>query len=182
MFFAISSFFELLCVLLYAFSFPKLPIVKYYRSKAASEGSKTVSADLAAGGIQKLPEATVCYSVQYLLKKFPKHSCSNVIQKKKRCNLMQDVENRKEPDRLGNKQLLLQNIDYALGMFLIYTLTLSIFPGFLSEDTGSHSLGTWYVLNTIYHMTCLRLGSYHYSLNLCLPFGFQSQLLLVFPP
>jgi hypothetical protein len=26
--------------------------VKYYRSKAASEGSKTVSADLAAAGIQ----------------------------------------------------------------------------------------------------------------------------------
>ena len=52
MFFAISTFFELLCVLLYAFVFPKLPIVKYYRSKAASEGSKTVSADLAAGGIQ----------------------------------------------------------------------------------------------------------------------------------
>ncbi|KAG5149999.1 hypothetical protein JHK82_016880 [Glycine max] len=52
MFFAISTFFELLCVLLYSFVFPKLPIVKYYRSKAASEGSKTVSADLAAGGIQ----------------------------------------------------------------------------------------------------------------------------------
>jgi equilibrative nucleoside transporter 1/2/3 len=30
-------------------------------------------------------------------------------------------------------------------MFLIYALTLSIFPGFLSEDTGTHSLGTWYV-------------------------------------
>lgn len=54
LFFAISSLFELLCVLLYAFMFPKLPIVKYYRSKAASEGSKTVSADLAAGGIQVL--------------------------------------------------------------------------------------------------------------------------------
>lgn len=60
MFFAISSFFELLCVLLYAFIFPKLPIVKYYRSKAASEGSKTVSADLAAGGVQTLPHQEVC--------------------------------------------------------------------------------------------------------------------------
>jgi hypothetical protein len=55
MFFALSSFFELLCVILYAFVFPKLPIVKYYRSKAASEGSKTVSADLAAAGIQTSP-------------------------------------------------------------------------------------------------------------------------------
>ncbi|KAJ1386799.1 Equilibrative nucleoside transporter [Sesbania bispinosa] len=48
LFFAITTFFELLCVVLYAFVFPKLPIVKYYRSKAASEGAKTVSADLAA--------------------------------------------------------------------------------------------------------------------------------------
>ncbi|KAG5131734.1 hypothetical protein JHK84_038131 [Glycine max] len=55
LFFAISTFFELLCVVLYAFIFPKIPIVKYYRSKAASEGSKTVSADLAAGGIRTLP-------------------------------------------------------------------------------------------------------------------------------
>jgi equilibrative nucleoside transporter 1/2/3 len=47
-----STFFEFLCILLYAFVFPKLPIVKYYRAKAASEGSKTVSADLAAAGIQ----------------------------------------------------------------------------------------------------------------------------------
>lgn len=53
---------------------------------------------------------------------------------------MQDEE---QYQRLSNKELLLQNIDYALAMFLIYALTLSIFPGFLSEDTGSHSLGTW---------------------------------------
>lgn len=39
-----------------------------------------------------------------------------------------------------------QNKDYAADMFLIYALTLSIFPGFLSEDTGKHSLGTWYAL------------------------------------
>lgn len=52
LFLAISTFFEFLCIFLYAFIFPKLPIVKHYRSKAASEGSKTVSADLAAAGIQ----------------------------------------------------------------------------------------------------------------------------------
>ncbi|XP_062106236.1 equilibrative nucleotide transporter 3-like [Humulus lupulus] len=114
LFFVISAAFEFLCVLLYAFVFPKLPIIKYYRSKAASEGSKTVSADLAAGGIQTLPKG--------------------------------DEEDPKKLERLGNKELLLQNIDYALDMFLIYVLTLSIFPGFLSEDTGSHSLGTWYAL------------------------------------
>lgn len=47
-------------------------------------------------------------------------------------------------ERLNNKQLMHQNMDYALYMFLIYVLTLSIFPGFLAEDTGSHSLGSWY--------------------------------------
>ncbi|XP_031378108.1 equilibrative nucleotide transporter 3-like [Punica granatum] len=115
LFFAISSFFELLCVLLYAFVFPKLPIVKYYRSKAASEGSKTVSADLAAGGIQVLQGAEA-------------------------------EDESKRMKRLSNKELLMQNIDYALDLFCIYVLTLSIFPGFLSEDTGSHSLGSWYAL------------------------------------
>ncbi|PNY14436.1 equilibrative nucleotide transporter 3-like protein [Trifolium pratense] len=114
MFFALSSCFEFLCVILYAFVFPKLPIVKYYRSKAASEGSKTVSADLAAGGIQTSPGG--------------------------------DTEDSKEQERKGIKQLLFENIDYALDLFLTYVLTLSIFPGFLSEDTGSHSLGTWYAL------------------------------------
>lgn len=52
MFLALSTFIEFLCILLYAIYFSKLPIVKYYRAKAASEGSKTVTADLAAGGIQ----------------------------------------------------------------------------------------------------------------------------------
>lgn len=115
LFFAISAFFELLCVLLYALVFPKLPIVKYYRSKAAAEGSKTVSADLIAGGIQ-------------------------------RHNQDVDEDAKVALERLSTKQLLLQNIDYALDLYLIYVLTLSIFPGFLSEDTGSHSLGSWYAL------------------------------------
>jgi len=53
------------------------------------------------------------------------------------------MEDSKQQDRKGIKQLFLENIDYALDLFLIYVLTLSIFPGFLSEDTGSHSLGTW---------------------------------------
>lgn len=84
---------ELLCVLLYTFVFPTLPIVKLYRSKAASEGSKAVAGDLAAAGVPTQHDEQVC-----------------------------------------------------LIFFLIYVLTLSIFPGFLSEDTGSHGLGTWYAL------------------------------------
>lgn len=51
LFFFLSAFFEILCLLLYAFVFPKLEIVKFYRSKTAAEGSKTVTADLAAGGV-----------------------------------------------------------------------------------------------------------------------------------
>jgi equilibrative nucleoside transporter 1/2/3 len=116
LFSSISCFFELLCVLLYAFIFPKLPIVKFYRSKAASEGSLTVAADLAAGGIQN------------------------------RANPLSE-EDPSCVERLSTKQLLLQNTDYALDLFLIYLLTLSIFPGFLAENTGSHSLGSWYCPN-----------------------------------
>ncbi|KAJ8548925.1 hypothetical protein K7X08_030891 [Anisodus acutangulus] len=117
LFFTVSILFELLCVLLYAFVFPKLPIVKYYRAKAASEGSKTVASDLAAGGVYKQEGS--------------------------------ETKNGHDPqhvEQLNNKELLLQNIDYAIDLFLIYALTLSIFPGFLSEDTGSHSLGSWYAL------------------------------------
>ncbi|CAI9755138.1 unnamed protein product [Fraxinus pennsylvanica] len=57
-------------------------------------------------------------------------------------------------DRLSNKQLLSQNVDYALDLYLIYVLTLSIFPGFLYENTGSHHLGSWYsiVLIAVYNV------------------------------
>ncbi|KAJ8617911.1 hypothetical protein MRB53_014097 [Persea americana] len=115
LFFAISAVFELLCVFLYAYVFPNLPIVNYYRSKAASEGSATVTADLAAGGIQVQLNSRV-------------------------------EEDPKQQERLSNKQLFSQNIDYAVAMIMIYLLTLSIFPGFLSEDTGKHNLGSWYAL------------------------------------
>jgi equilibrative nucleoside transporter 1/2/3 len=56
---------------------------------------------------------------------------------------MQAMEDPKQYVRLSTKLLFLQNVDYALDIFLTYVLTLSIFPGFLSEDTGSHGLGTW---------------------------------------
>ncbi|KAK1412319.1 hypothetical protein QVD17_33470 [Tagetes erecta] len=122
LFLAISTFFEFLCILLYAFVFAKLPIVKYYRTKAAREGSKTVASDLAAAGIQTNPNRTT------------------------------DIE-AKVLERLSNKKLLIKNIDYALDMFLLHVVTLSIFPGFLYENTGEHSLGSWYplVLIAIYN-------------------------------
>ena len=58
---------------------------------------------------------------------------------------LKDYEAGKRWDRLSTWQLLVQNIDFAVDLFLIYTLTLSIFPGFLAEDTGKHNLGSWYV-------------------------------------
>lgn len=63
LFLGISTFSEFLCILLYAFVFGKLPIVKYYRTKAAKEGSKTVSSDLAAAGIQTESNGTVIFSL-----------------------------------------------------------------------------------------------------------------------
>ncbi|PAN13627.2 hypothetical protein PAHAL_2G407900 [Panicum hallii] len=115
LFFSITCLFELACLLLYTFVFAKLPIVKYYRSKAAAEGSKTVASDLAAAGIISDQQAQV-------------------------------EEDPQKHKRLTTKELLMENIDYAFDIYLIYVLTLSIFPGFLSEDTGAHSLGTWYAL------------------------------------
>ncbi|XP_010422412.1 PREDICTED: equilibrative nucleotide transporter 3-like [Camelina sativa] len=120
-FLATATFIEFICVILYAYLFPKLPIIKYYRSKAASEGSKTVSADLVAAGILNQSEST-----------------------------NDDSKNQ----RLSNKELLLQNIDYAMNLFLLYLLTLSIVPGFLYENTGQHGLGTWYALVLIAMYNC----------------------------
>ncbi|XP_057820822.1 equilibrative nucleotide transporter 3 [Cryptomeria japonica] len=117
LFFSISTLYELFCVFLYTFIFPRLKVVNYYRSKAASEGSKTVVADLAAGGIAVSDQ--------------------------------NDVEESKAKERLNNKELLKQNIDFGLDIFITYILTLSIFPGFLSEDTGKHGLGSWYAITLI---------------------------------
>ncbi|CAN4078233.1 unnamed protein product [Withania somnifera] len=115
LFLSISAFLEFLCILLYAFIFPKLPIVKHYRSKAAAEGATTVAEDLSAAGIQ-----------------------TQLIER--------DDNDAKQSERLSTKQLLLKNIDYELDLYLIYVLTLSIFPGFLYENTGKHQLGSWYAL------------------------------------
>ncbi|KAK1412237.1 hypothetical protein QVD17_33319 [Tagetes erecta] len=116
LFLLISIFFEFLCIFHYAFVFTKLPIVKHYRRKAALEGSKTVSSDLSAAGIQS-----------ELTQRLVDRDSSNL-------------------DRLSNKELLYQNFDYALDLFLIFVLTLSVFPGFLYENTGKHQLGSWYPL------------------------------------
>ncbi|CAN1855233.1 Equilibrative nucleotide transporter 3, partial [Linum perenne] len=119
LFLAIASFMELLCFLLYAFYVPKLPIVRYYRAKAAKEGSKT-------------------------------------------------GDDSKPMERLTMKELLILNWDYALDLFLIYVLTLSIFPGFISEDTGTHQLGSWYILVLIAAYNALDLVGRYVPLIECI--------------
>jgi len=49
----------------------------------------------------------------------------------------------KQQERLSNKILFHENLDYAVDIFFIYAVTLAIFPGFLYENTGTHGLGTW---------------------------------------
>ncbi|KAH8511996.1 hypothetical protein H0E87_009256 [Populus deltoides] len=156
LFLAMSTFLEFLSVLLYAFLFPRLPIVKYYRAKAASEGSKTVSADLAAAGILK-PENQEAYQFRALL-----HA----------------ADDDKHPERLSNKELFLQNTDYALDLFLIYVLTLSIFPGFLYEDTGKHQLGSWYSLVLVAMFNVWDLISRYIPLVECLKLESRNGLMV----
>lgn len=121
-FFFISAFFEFICIFLYAYVFPRLTCVKYYRAKAASEGSLTVTADLAAVG-----------STAFV----------NETDKHKGIKALAPLE------RLTTRQLVARNADYCFVIFFCYTLTLSIFPGFLSEDTGKHHLGTWYAVTLV---------------------------------
>ncbi|KAJ0018143.1 hypothetical protein Pint_10769 [Pistacia integerrima] len=147
LFLAICTFFEFLCILLYAFLFPKLPIVKYFRSKAALEGSKTVSSDLAAAGIQT--------------------------------KVGQAEDEAMQQQRLSIKRLFFQNIDYALDLFLIYVLTLSIFPGFLYENTGHHQLGdTWYPLVLIASYNVWDLISRYIPLVECLKLESRKGLMI----
>ncbi|CAN0852652.1 Equilibrative nucleotide transporter 3 [Linum grandiflorum] len=112
MFLAISISVEFLCIILYSFYLPKLPIINYYRSKASKEGSKTVAADLRAAGIQGNQGDSVT----------------------------------PPPPRLSTKMLLVKNYDFILALFLTYAVSLSIFPGFISENTGTHGMGSWYIL------------------------------------
>ncbi|KAL9321279.1 hypothetical protein ACSQ67_013118 [Phaseolus vulgaris] len=147
LFLAISSFIELVCIFLYAIYFTKLPIVKYYRSKAALEGSKTVAADLAAAGISTKTKD-------------------------------QGGDDDKQQERLSNKRLFLENLDYAVDIFFIYAVTLSIFPGFLYENTGTHGLGTWYPVVLIAMYNVVDLISRYIPIVPCLKLESRKGLLI----
>ncbi|KMZ68037.1 Equilibrative nucleotide transporter 3 [Zostera marina] len=118
LFFGITCFLEFVCLILYATILPHLPIIKDYRSQAASEGSKTVYSDLSVAGLHH------------------------------------DQVSKNSPERLTNNQLLSKNKDYAVGIIVVGMISLSIFPGFISENTGKHSLGSWYavVLIGVYNL------------------------------
>lgn len=70
-----------------------------------------------------------------------------------------------------------KNLDYCIDLYLIYALTLSIFPGFLSEDTGTHSLGSWWVLIT--SILRSQLCSSKFSLDNFLMCRFRYVLVLI---
>ncbi|KAL1567337.1 Epsin-3, clathrin recruitment and traffic between the Golgi and endosome [Salvia divinorum] len=95
LFLSISTLIEFVSVFLYAYVFGRIPIVKHFRKKAASEGSKTVASDLAAAGIHTTDDQVVSDA---------KH------------------------ERLSNKALIWENRDLAFDLWLIYAITLSIFP------------------------------------------------------
>ncbi|CAL5411131.1 unnamed protein product [Camellia sinensis] len=89
------------------------------------------------------------------------------------------AEDDDKQQRLSNKQLFTQNIDYALGLYLIYVLTLSIFPGFLYENTGSHhKLGSWYPLVLIAMYNLFDLISRYIPLVECLKIKSRKGLMI----
>lgn len=55
---------------------------------------------------------------------------------------------------VGNLELAHENSYKLISLFLTYALTLSIFPGFLYENTGKHELNSWYPLVLI---TCFNV-------------------------
>ncbi|KAI3795780.1 hypothetical protein L1987_38439 [Smallanthus sonchifolius] len=150
LFLSISTLFVLLCIFLYACVFTKLPIVKHYHRKAALEGSETVSSDLSAAGIVQ----------------------SDLTEK------LVDGDH-SDLDRLSNKELLFQNFDYALDVFLIFAVSMSIFPGFLYENTGTHQLGSWYPLVLVTTFNLGDLISRYIPLIQCLKMESRNRLLIL---
>ncbi|KAG5378188.1 hypothetical protein IGI04_026030 [Brassica rapa subsp. trilocularis] len=78
-----------------------------------------------------------------------------MVQKHRARSGSNPVEPVEEVPPLSNQQLAHQNLDRVISLFLIYALTLSIFPGFLYENTGKHSLHLWYPLVLV---TCFNLS------------------------
>ncbi|KAK1420059.1 hypothetical protein QVD17_21365 [Tagetes erecta] len=84
----------------------------------------------------------------------------------------------KFPEGLNYKALLIENYDYALGIYLLYLLTLSIYPGFLFENTGNHQLGSWYPLVLIAIYNVCDLLARHIPLLRCLKLESRKGLMI----
>ncbi|WZZ51315.1 hypothetical protein YC2023_051422 [Brassica napus] len=85
----------------------------------------------------------LCVVIYALL--FPKLSIVQNYQAHSVSNQMETTEvSRVLP--IDNLQLARENIYKLSSLFLTYAMTLSIFPGFLFENTGKHELNSWYPL------------------------------------
>ncbi|KAK0573585.1 hypothetical protein LWI29_010271 [Acer saccharum] len=104
---------------------------------------------------------------------------TKAIFEKSHDGLRKGAEDSTKHERLSTKQLFFQNIDYALGLFLIYVLTLFIFPGFLYENTGEHKLGSWYALVLIATFHMWDLISRYIPLVDCLKLESRKWLMIV---
>lgn len=93
----------------------------------------------------------LCVVIYALL--FPKLSIVQNYQAHSVSNQMETTEvSRVLP--IDNLQLARENIYKLISLFLTYAMTLSIFPGFLFENTGKHELNSWYPLVLI---TCFNV-------------------------
>ncbi|THG02766.1 hypothetical protein TEA_001632 [Camellia sinensis var. sinensis] len=94
-------------------------------------------------------------------------------------SIIRNGEDDKQQQRLSNKQLFIENIDYAVDLYLTCVLTLSIFPGFLYENTGSHhQLGSWYALVLVAMYNVWNLISRYIPLVKCLEIKSRNGLMI----
>uniref|UniRef100_A0A0D3BVH0 Equilibrative nucleoside transporter n=1 Tax=Brassica oleracea var. oleracea TaxID=109376 RepID=A0A0D3BVH0_BRAOL len=98
----------------------------------------------------------LCVVIYALL--FPKLSIVQNYQAHSVSNQMETTEvSRVLP--IDNLQLARENIYKLSSLFLTYAMTLSIFPGFLFENTGKHELNSWYPLVLITCFNRLKMES-----------------------
>ncbi|WZZ03157.1 hypothetical protein YC2023_089078 [Brassica napus] len=99
-----------------------------------------------------------------------------MVQKHRARSGSNPVEPVEEVPPLSNQQLAHQNLDRVISLFLIYALTLSIFPGFLYKNTGKHSLHSY----PLVLVTCFNLSDALYRyITMVKPLKMQSGKVIV---
>lgn len=91
---------------------------------------------------------------------FPKLS---IVQNYQAHSVSTELETAQESGVLpaGNLELAHENIYKLISLFLTYALTLSIFPGFLYENTGKHELNSWFVNLYVFNTNILLKCNFH---------------------